>query len=283
MKRYIFKLLLLAVFSPFLIVTCCVGSLLQESAHPTILFYSKDKPARFIIVDKKNQILILIEQLNGLKLVKKLISATGENPGTKTTRGDERTPEGLYYITELHKDNKITVFGNRAFHLDYPNVFDTIAESLGDGIYIHGTNKELTPNSTNGCVTLKNSDLDELAPYLTVNDIPIIILNALTDPQLNKATELEKNDSNFDEIIKALSFNPENFQTDNITNLYFIRHGSQAIAAIDYYVYEINHIRYQIHKRVYLTPALNNDWQTLHIIKKFSIPTILALHPKKLH
>jgi len=281
MKKFSSILVIFTVFSPFFITTYCVGSLLQESAQPTILFYSTEKPARFIIVEKKNQRLILVEQLNGLKLTKKVFSATGENPGNKKLRGDERTPEGVYYITDFHKDNKISVFGNRAFHLDYPNVFDTLAGSLGDGIYIHGTNRELTPNSTNGCITLRNSDLDELATYLTVNDIPIIILNTLTVPSLSKVTELEKNDNRVKEILKALLFNPENFPTDNITNLYFIKNGSQAIADIHYYVYEKDHIRYQIHKRVYLIPALTDEWQNMLTLKTDSIPTILALHPKK--
>ncbi len=43
--------------------------------------------------------------------------------------------------------------------------------------FIHGTNKKLNPNSTNGCITLNNNDLDELAPYLAVNTLPIIVLD----------------------------------------------------------------------------------------------------------
>jgi len=284
MIKHIFKFLLFAALSLFLIVSHGVASLLQESANPSIFFYAEGKPTRFIIVEKKNQRLMLFEQVDSMKFIREFISATGENPGTKKISGDERTPEGVYYITELHKDNKISVFGTRAFHLDYPNTFDTRAGRLGDGIYIHGTNRELTPNSTNGCITLNNNDLELLAPYLTINDIPIIILDTFTESFFHEKTVVQKNDPYFNEILRALSINPKNFRIDNITSLYFVRQGAQAVAAIDYNVFEENSMRYQVHKRAYLMPDPVNSWLTLVTFQnRDTIPTIIAKNLKKIH
>ncbi|MFT5728507.1 MAG: murein L,D-transpeptidase YafK [Desulforhopalus sp.] len=102
---------------------------------------------------------MLFEQGESLKHILTFTCATGENPRTKKISGDAKTPEGVYFITEISQDNEITVFGSRAFHLDYPNVFfDKYDGNNGDGIFIHGTNKTLIPYSTNGCITLNNYD-----------------------------------------------------------------------------------------------------------------------------
>ncbi len=257
-------------------------SLRQVTEDPAIFFYAQHTPSRFILVDKKNQLVTLIEQRDGLRLVKTLTAATGKNWGNKRLRGDERTPEGLYFITKRHKDREISVFGKRAYHLDYPNVFDTIAGRLGDGIYIHGTNRVLSPNSTNGCITLDNNDLEKLAPYLGVNDTPIIISETFIDQQLRNAVEIKKDSQHFQDILRALSFSPEEFPTENVTSLFFIRNGTQAIADIYYYKYFKQYTRYHLHKRVYLNPMSTHNWPNIHTAEvKAGIPTILAFHPIK--
>lgn len=277
------KLLITFVFIFVFTYPCHAYSLFHKTEDPAIFFYTLTSPSRFIVVDKKNQLLTLFEQRNGIKLVKKLTAATGKNEGNKKTRGDERTPEGIYFITKRHKDREISVFGKRAFHLNYPNVFDIIAGRRGDGIYIHGTNRILKPNSTNGCITLNNSDLEKLAPYLSVNDTPIIITDTIVDPDLDSAVEIKKDSQQFREILKTLSITPEIFPLDSIKNLFFIRNETQAIADIHYYKYEAQYTRYLMHKRVYLNPASTHDWPTIHTIEvKAGIPTLLAFHPKKI-
>lgn len=143
----------------------------------------------------------------------------------------------------------------------------------------------LRPNSSNGCITLNNNDLEKLEPYLGVNDTPIIISETLLDPQLGSAVEIEKNSRHFQEILRALSFSPEEFPTEDITTLFFIRNGAQAIADIYYYKYIEQYTRYHMHKRVYLNPTSTHNWPNVHTTEvKAGIPMILALHPiKSLH
>lgn len=130
----------------------------------------------FILVEKDKQRLAVLEYNGNPKVAAEFPCATGENFGRKEQSGDEKTPEGVYFITKIYTDNKITIFGNRALHLDYPNVFDVAAGRNGNGIYIHGTNKKLRPNSTNGCITLRNSDLEQLVKFLKKDVTPVVIV-----------------------------------------------------------------------------------------------------------
>jgi len=225
---------------------------------------------------------MLFEQQNDLKLLKEYGCATGENPGTKQISGDAKTPVGVYFITEVYEDQKITVFGSRAFHLDYPNIFDTQAGHRGDGIFIHGTNKQLFSNSTNGCITLNNDDLDELAAYLTIEKIPVIVVETLPESFPNKHIGITKDDTQFNEILKGLELDTLRNQTNNIKTLYFIKIGKQAIASVNYDEFDGNFIRFQNQKRSYLVRAQTRDWRTLYAKQgEETILTFLARHPIK--
>lgn len=259
------------------------GSELGKSTDKlSLYFYIDNSPIHFIVVEKSKQQLLVFEQGHSLKLLKTYVCATGENPGKKNVRGDLKTPAGIYFITQIYEDKEITVFGSRAFHLDYPNIFDKTAGLLGDGIFIHGTNKELKPYSTNGCITLANEDLDELATYLSVGAVPIIILEDLSESLLERDRIFSKNDSQLKQILhEQLSFNPETFSLENIEVFSFITFGSQAIASINYRVYEGRSIKYRYRKRIYLVPAATKDWRTLYSVNsQLVMPSILAI-PKK--
>ena len=248
----------------------------------TLSLYNTDVPFRFIVVEKSKQKLMVFEQQQSLELIKTFICATGENPGKKNISGDSKTPEGVYFITEIYEDKKITVFGSRAYHLDYPNAFDKQAGHLGNGIFIHGTNKTLIPFSTNGCITLTNADLDELSSYLSVNTIPIIVLENLTTPLIGTDLKMSKDDDRFNEILNELSFTPRYFSTDNVENLSLITLGSQAIASISYKVYDGEFLEYRYHKRAYLAAAVTKNWRTIFAVEnQDTFPTLLALHPVK--
>jgi hypothetical protein len=248
----------------------------------SLYFYVDNTPIHFIVVEKSRQQLMVFEQGNSLKLLKTFVCATGENPGKKNVRGDLKTPEGIYFITQIYNDKEITVFGSRAYHLDYPNIFDKTAGLLGDGIFIHGTNKELTPYSTNGCITLANEDLDELAAYLSIDAVPIIVLESLSEPILGRDMKISKNDAGFKKVLRdQLAFNPETFSLENIEVFSFLKFGSQAIASINYRVYEGRSIEYRYRKKNYLVPAATKDWRTLYSVKsQLVLPSILAV-PKK--
>jgi len=126
-------------------------------------------PADRIIVEKSKRRMTL---LRGQQEVAVYRVALGRDPiGPKVMRGDNRTPEGLYFI-----DCKIrnSVY-HRALHLTYPNLDDlTRADSLGvspgNHIAIHGMSKrqlwmgdvQYLFDWTNGCIALTNSEIEEI-------------------------------------------------------------------------------------------------------------------------
>ncbi|MET0242829.1 MAG: L,D-transpeptidase [Flavitalea sp.] len=106
-----------------------------------------------------------------------------KNLTDKMYEGDRKTPEGSFKIISKRPHNK----WHKMLMLDYPTK-DSWAKynerkakgliprgaAIGGGIAIHGTwpNDDFAvddfQNWTNGCVALKNEDLDELETYLPV-------------------------------------------------------------------------------------------------------------------
>ncbi len=163
----------------FVVMTTSVGLVrAQEETGSFVFCYQGEiEDHRLVIVDKQMQRTLVFMYVGDLVLVDEYPCGTGERQGNKTIAGDEKTPEGVYFITHRYLDNKVTIFGDRALHLDYPNAIDRLQGRMGDGIYIHGTNKKLKPRSSNGCVTLANGDLGRIGPVIRDQSTPVLILN----------------------------------------------------------------------------------------------------------
>jgi len=101
----------------------------------------------------------------------------------KLMEGDRKTPEGTFKITSKRPHEK----WHKMLMLDYPTKesYDKFNQrkaqglipknaKIGGGIAIHGTwpNDNIVvddyTNWTNGCIALKNEDLDELEVYLPI-------------------------------------------------------------------------------------------------------------------
>jgi len=122
-----------------------------------------------IIVEKSKRTMTLFRQHQEVGVYK---VSLGRDPiGPKVMQGDNRTPEGLYFVDyKIHN----SVY-HRAFHLTYPNLDDlTRADSLGvspgSGIMIHGMGKkqlwmgdvQYLFDWTNGCIALTNKEIEEI-------------------------------------------------------------------------------------------------------------------------
>ncbi|MBL7138425.1 MAG: L,D-transpeptidase family protein [Bacteroidales bacterium] len=108
--------------------------------------------------------------------------------GEKKRVGDKATPEGRYSVTKK-KSNKRTNY-YKALLIDYPNEEDKarFAEevrrgliswrtSIGGMIEIHGGGGKGI-NWTNGCVAVKNEDMDQVYQYAEVGT-PVTIVGSL--------------------------------------------------------------------------------------------------------
>lgn len=161
----------LAVIRPRLVLA-------EETKGSFVFCYQGEiEDHRLVVVDKSLQRTLVFMYVGDMVLVDEYPCGTGERQGGKTKAGDEKTPEGVYFITHRYQDNKVTIFGDRALHLDYPNAIDRTEGRMGDGIYIHGTNKKLKPRSSNGCITLANNDLGRIGPVIRDQSTPVLILN----------------------------------------------------------------------------------------------------------
>jgi hypothetical protein len=110
--------------------------------------------------------------------------------GDKKSRGDMSTPEGRYYVTKKLSGGSTKY--HKALMINYPNKTDVqefnerirngqlpADASIGDLIEIHGDGGK-GGNWTQGCVALKNSDMDMLFKYVSKGTPVTIIGSTLT-------------------------------------------------------------------------------------------------------
>jgi murein L,D-transpeptidase YafK len=101
-----------------------------------------------------------------------------EGPG-KMHSGDRRTPLGVYFVTEQLDTSRLhEKYGVTAFPLDYPNAWDQRADRDGDGIWVHGVERnggQRPERDTDGCIALANKDLGVLADGFEDNVTPVLV------------------------------------------------------------------------------------------------------------
>ncbi|WP_152225285.1 murein L,D-transpeptidase family protein [Pseudomonas sp. SCB32] len=150
----------------WLIAVLCLtfAAFSNASATPTL-----DGHIDKILVLKSERKLQLMS--NG-KILKSYRVSLGKRPqGPKLAEGDNRTPEGFYWIDWRKTSDKY----NLSMHISYPNARDVAKAreknlSPGGMIMIHGTPLDdeypewyfSTLDWTNGCIAMTNSDLREV-------------------------------------------------------------------------------------------------------------------------
>lgn len=138
----------------------------------------------FIVVDLPKARLYLMDNRDGgMHLVRDHYASMGRKGYGKQTTGDLRTPVGVYHITAwMPKKDLPDIYGEGAFPLNYPNLWDQFNKRSGHGIWLHGVPKDTyvrAPRSSEGCVTMANDDLLSLRPYVTAGETPVILTDAL--------------------------------------------------------------------------------------------------------
>jgi murein L,D-transpeptidase YafK len=122
------------------------------------------------------------------KILKTYHATLGQVLGEKRDEGDLKTPEGIYTFTShLRPPSLGKKFGAMAFYMDFPNAFDRIAGNTGYDIMLHATNEpeRLKKNfDSQGCVVVKNEEIEEIKPYIRLNLTPILVFGELTPEYL---------------------------------------------------------------------------------------------------
>jgi murein L,D-transpeptidase YafK len=122
-----------------------------------------------VVVEKSKRTMTLLKQDHEVRTYK---IALGRDPvGPKVRLGDNRTPEGIYYVDYKVRNSAY----HRALHLSYPNPDDVeraraLGVPPGGSIMIHGMKNDhlwmgdvqYLFNWTNGCIALTNREIEEV-------------------------------------------------------------------------------------------------------------------------
>lgn len=107
----------------------------------------------------------------------------GRESGDKTSSGDRKTPEGIYFFQTRIEGAQLDFneYGSRAFTMNYPNYFDSVGNKTGSGIWLHSIpeTKSLLRGSR-GCVVVRNEVIQKISDYVMLKKTPIIILPSVT-------------------------------------------------------------------------------------------------------
>lgn len=175
------------LFMRWLLAVLCLSVVPMSQAAFTQTIVPKGSEQKFVggkVVDTQNiadrtidKVLVLKSQ-HQLQLIsrgealKTYRISLGKAPnGPKLQEGDQRTPEGFYWLDW----RKTSDAYNLSMHISYPNISDAARARRegvkpGSMIMIHGTpiNEEYpewyfhTLDWTNGCIAMRNSDIREV-------------------------------------------------------------------------------------------------------------------------
>lgn len=139
-----------------------VGTALRGPGGPVAL-------ADSIVIEKKAHRLTLYHMGRPLRTYR--VALGGQPVGDKRTRGDRRTPEGLFSIDGANENSEFHL----ALHLSYPDEprqlrADSLGLDPGGDILIHGLPKgrgklgalHRKTDWTNGCIALTDEEMEQI-------------------------------------------------------------------------------------------------------------------------
>lgn len=172
---------------------------------PSSLVQLSNSQKHVIVVDMNASRLYLFENQGGVpRLLRDFYTTIGKNGVGKYEEGDQKTPVGVYFVTGFIEPEELPdLYGDGAFPIDYPNVWDRRNGRTGYGIWLHGTPSvtfSRPPRDSNGCVIVSNKDLNTLFPFIETGRTPVILTDAIDwitvkdwqDRQSDFETSIEK-------------------------------------------------------------------------------------------
>jgi murein L,D-transpeptidase YafK len=134
-----------------------------------------------IVVEKKAHRLTLYHMGSPLRSYR--VALGGQPVGDKRTRGDRRTPEGIFFVDGMNENSDFHL----ALHLSYPDEShqfraDSLGVDPGGDIMIHGLPKgrgnlgaqHRAKDWTNGCVALTDEEMEQIWSIVPIG-IPVQI------------------------------------------------------------------------------------------------------------
>ncbi len=149
--------------------------------------WGKVQNASIILISKQDMRLRLIDY-KGTELFSAPV-ATGCNYGNKRKKGDMRTPEGIFLVSDIQRASNWTHdFGDGKGEIKgaYGDYFIRLAVPGHKGIGIHGTHlpESIGTRDSEGCIRLENEDLNELVKLIHP-PMTVVITPAAEDETAN--------------------------------------------------------------------------------------------------
>lgn len=134
----------------------------------------------WILVDKKtNALKIMTISEHDYSDLKTYRTTLGLVPGDKEKEGDKKTPEGIYFFEEIHRQpNLAKKFGRMALTMNYPNSWDRLMKRTGSGIWLHATDEPQRLEKdfdSLGCVVVKDEEIEDIAASIRYRVSPIVV------------------------------------------------------------------------------------------------------------
>lgn len=197
------------------------------------------------LVDKKRSRLFVYEQDESGKLQKVADEyvVTGAAAGDKQSKGDERTPNGIYRFVDKLTDEKLEArYGPVAFPIDYPNALDRLHGKSGSGIWMHGYAQNVgrrPPRDTKGCFALPNEILLEMEKHVQLGNSWVVIGDSLNfDVPDQQSSTLQS----VEQTIQGWSDDWSQLKTENYLSYYHpkFRSGDKDLKAWKSYKRRVN-------------------------------------------
>ena len=133
-------------------------------------------PKFFYVADKSRKLLFQMEEQSGKPAAMREFECIhGRVEGDKQKEGDLKTPEGVYFITQIITQKlDYMEYGPYAVALNYPNPADRMRKKTGSGIWLHSKGKKITGITTRGCLAIDKGEIMEIAPLLKPGT-PVIV------------------------------------------------------------------------------------------------------------
>jgi len=145
-----------------------------------ILFLANEQPFIIVVDQEKSRVYVFRNDKGTPVLEEDYYITIGLKGYGKQKRGDQKTPVGIYHVTETIDGNELPdLYGLGAFPISYPNVWDVRQKRTGDGIWIHGTPSytyNRSPWASNGCIVVSNPDFIRIDKYIDPDiHTPVIV------------------------------------------------------------------------------------------------------------
>ncbi len=184
--------------------------------HPYNLFQLPSSVKNALVFDlRDNRMHIYEAGAAGSTSIGNYFVAVGKNGIEKRREGDEKTPVGIYFVSSYIPGASLpAIYGVGAFPISYPNAWDQRLGRTGSGIWIHGTDKDeasLLPQSSRGCLTLRNADFMTMSQFVRIRRTPVIVSDAVS---WTSPAELEADRANLAAAVEAWRGDWESLNTD---------------------------------------------------------------------